>query len=131
MRHTTNGSHDADDLFAETRMSFGDHIEELRYYLIRAVVGFAIGMVASLAIAKPVLNVISAPVEREPFKYYERTAEQRMEEARKLSRGENDLPPLVLNLNVPTRPFVAAVAKELNLPGPKEPLLEPLEEGFA
>ena len=31
---------DPDDFFAETRMSFGDHIEDLRTHLWRAIKGF-------------------------------------------------------------------------------------------
>ena len=30
---------DPEDYFAETRMSFGDHIEELRWHLFRAIIG--------------------------------------------------------------------------------------------
>src|SRR4051794_35763200 len=43
---TTNGTpadsllpRDPDDFFVETRMSFGDHIEELRRYLWKAIAG--------------------------------------------------------------------------------------------
>jgi len=32
-------------MFADTRMSFGDHIEDLRTHLLRALKGFVIGMV--------------------------------------------------------------------------------------
>ncbi len=31
---------DPDDMFADTRMSFGEHIEDLRTHLLRAIYGF-------------------------------------------------------------------------------------------
>jgi sec-independent protein translocase protein TatC len=58
-----NAQPDADDLFADTRMSFGDHIEDLRTHLMRALIGFVVAMVLSIAIAKPVLQFIKAPIE--------------------------------------------------------------------
>ncbi len=39
---------DPDDMFADTRMSFGDHIEELRGHILRAVYGFLIAMVVCI-----------------------------------------------------------------------------------
>src|SRR5262249_29893699 len=67
---------DADDMFADTRMSFGDHIEELRHHLWRGIVGFLICLVGSLAIGKPVLRFIARPVEAELQRFYERRAER-------------------------------------------------------
>src|SRR5260370_41225088 len=55
---------DPEDLFADTRMSFGDHLEELGVHLWRAVVGFLIAMVLSFAIGKPAMyELIVRPVE--------------------------------------------------------------------
>jgi len=34
-----NQYNDSEDMFADTRMSFGDHIEELRTHLLRALAG--------------------------------------------------------------------------------------------
>ena len=36
---------DPEDMFSDTRMSFGDHLEDLRTHLWRAVKGFFIAMV--------------------------------------------------------------------------------------
>src|SRR5882762_10583854 len=60
---TRNGQPDADDLFADTRMSFGDHIEDLRKHLWRAVIGFFVAMVVSFSFSYYVLQFIKAPVE--------------------------------------------------------------------
>jgi sec-independent protein translocase protein TatC len=63
---------DPDDMFADTRMSFGDHIEDLRTHLWRALIGFGIGLVLSLFIGKPVLRFIAAPVEKELGLFYKK-----------------------------------------------------------
>jgi sec-independent protein translocase protein TatC len=68
---------DADDMFADTRMSIGDHIEDLRTHLIRAIKGFLVGMVIGLWPLGPwVLGIITAPVEKQLYEF----------EARKLKR---------------------------------------------
>lgn len=63
---------DPDDLFSDTRMSFGDHIEDLRSHLLRAVYGFLVAMVFGLFVGKYVLQFIASPVEAELGNYYER-----------------------------------------------------------
>ncbi len=45
-----------------TRMPFGDHLEELRRCLIRALIGLALGTILSLAFAKEILSFILRPV---------------------------------------------------------------------
>ncbi|HMC88306.1 MAG TPA: twin-arginine translocase subunit TatC, partial [Gemmataceae bacterium] len=63
---------DPDDMFADTRMSFGDHLEELRIHLWRAVIGFVIAMFLSFLIGKPVLyTFIIRPVEKQLQEFYE------------------------------------------------------------
>jgi sec-independent protein translocase protein TatC len=54
---------DPDDLFAHTRMSLGDHIEELRLALWRALQGFGVAVLVGIFIAEHALRFISAPVE--------------------------------------------------------------------
>jgi hypothetical protein len=88
----------SEDMFASTRMSFGDHLEELRWRLWRALLGFGLftGLVflldgvgyytgASIGIGKPVMDAISAPVEKKLVEFYDRRAEQI---ARKIQAGE-------------------------------------------
>lgn len=73
----SNGNpRDPDDFFAETRMSFGDHIEELRFRLFRAIAGFIVALIFSFFIGKPVLMYISAPVETELRAFYNRRLEK-------------------------------------------------------
>lgn len=73
-----------DDIFADTRMSFGDHIEELRRYLIRALLGVLVVLFGGLALdgigymvgvksigfARPLLEMITAPAEAQVRAFY-------------------------------------------------------------
>src|SRR5262245_15903375 len=87
MNHHTNGY--AEDLFANTRMSFGDHLEELRWHLWRALIGFGIIMAlvfvldgigwltdTPIGIGKPVMDFISRPVEQKLQQFYDRRVEK-------------------------------------------------------
>jgi sec-independent protein translocase protein TatC len=81
MATTTNGTPpDPDDFFAETRMSFGDHIEELRTHLWRAIKGFAVALFFSFFFGHYVVKLITAPVSRELDRYYDRRAKKIVEE---------------------------------------------------
>ena len=46
-----------DDPFNDTRMSLGDHIEELRKHLIRALLGFGVALVAGFFLSPMVLAI--------------------------------------------------------------------------
>ena len=59
-----------DDLFAHTRMSFGDHIEELRLRLFRAILGFLAALVIGLIVGQPMLEVIQAPIRTQLLEFY-------------------------------------------------------------
>jgi len=73
---------DPDDMFADTRMTFGEHIEDLRTHLMRAIKGFVLCMVACLFFAGHILTFITAPVDRELKEYYERYFQQRINKLR-------------------------------------------------
>lgn len=59
-----------EDFFAETRMSFGDHLEDLRTHLIRAVIGFAVAFIISIFASYYVLEFIKMPVEKALQEYH-------------------------------------------------------------
>jgi sec-independent protein translocase protein TatC len=75
-----------DDVFAHTRMSLGEHIEELRYRMIAAikwllfflVIGFILDSIGeavgneNLGIGRPMLKVITDPVETQAADFYYR-----------------------------------------------------------
>jgi sec-independent protein translocase protein TatC len=87
-------SHPSDDMFAESRMSFGDHLEELRGALWRSICGFGVAMILGFFIGPFALDFICTPVERELLHFYKR----RMD---KIKAGlENDDPKWVA-LNQP------------------------------
>src|SRR5262249_35682544 len=81
---------DPEDMFADTRMSFGDHIEELRTHLWRAIIGFlvimvmvfvldAVGTVLDrpyVGIGRPALLFIAKPVEDQLRAFYDRRVER-------------------------------------------------------
>ena len=53
-----------DDLFAATTMSFGDHLEELRVSLFKAVLGLILGFFVGLAFANWVVAYIQTPLKQ-------------------------------------------------------------------
>src|SRR3954469_6878712 len=81
---------DSDDLFADTRMSFGEHIEELRTHLIRAIKGlvlviamaFILDAVGSaldldwLGVGRPMMDLITKPVREQLKAFYDRRLEK-------------------------------------------------------
>jgi sec-independent protein translocase protein TatC len=75
---------DPEDLFADTRMSFGDHLEELRVHLWRAILGFLVAMVLSFAIGKPAMYAfIVRPVETQLDQFYKELQVKRANEVLK------------------------------------------------
>lgn len=79
-----------DDIFKDTRMSFGEHIEELRTRMLRALkwlmfflvfgfildgIGEALGK-PSIGVGKPVLKLITDPVEEQVRDFYNRRIER-------------------------------------------------------
>jgi sec-independent protein translocase protein TatC len=71
---------DPDDMFADTRMTFGEHIEDLRRHLIRAILGFCVALVVAFFIGKPVLRFIARPVERQLSEYWARYNQDKQNE---------------------------------------------------
>jgi sec-independent protein translocase protein TatC len=79
-----------DDIFADTRMTFGEHIEELRARLIKAifallvclVIGFILDGIGTtigepnFGVGKPMLDVITEPVETQVSDFYNRRNER-------------------------------------------------------
>jgi sec-independent protein translocase protein TatC len=77
-----------DDIFDDTRMSFGDHIEELRARLIRALAGLGICLIIgfvldgvgewigypNVGIGRPMMKVIVEPVESQARNFYRNRA---------------------------------------------------------
>jgi sec-independent protein translocase protein TatC len=79
-----------DDIFKDTRMSFGEHIEELRYRMFAAIkwllffliFGFVLDAIGealdkpNLGVGKPMLRIITDPVEQQVRDFYNRRNEK-------------------------------------------------------
>ncbi len=124
-----------DDPFARTRMPLGEHLEELRRRLWLALVGFgvivlgvfvvdAVGFATGwpVGVARPVMDLIAAPVERSLQDFYDRRVE---EVVRSLQQGDpaalaadqaRDVP-----IDLDADELARAVAPALGLPGPADP----------
>ena len=58
------------DLFSKSTMSFGDHLEELRTCLFRAVVGIILGFLVGLIFANQIVVFIQGPLTKALKEYY-------------------------------------------------------------
>ncbi|HEY7159081.1 MAG TPA: twin-arginine translocase subunit TatC [Gemmataceae bacterium] len=78
---SSNGTpRDPEDFFADTRMTFGDHLEDLRLHLWRAVAGFGVAVFLSFFIGKAAVEFITAPVRQQLRAFYNRRVEKTMKE---------------------------------------------------
>src|SRR5262245_41517423 len=73
----------SEDLFEHTKMSFWDHIEELRMHMWKAIVGFFVGMVLGLFVGDWMVKVIAHPVEVELAKFHAEHRKRVMEDLAK------------------------------------------------
>jgi len=89
---------DPEDIFKDTRMSFGDHIEELRSHMLRAIYGFVIGMAVALIFAKWVFAIITGPVEAQLMVFYNHRVEK---VAKELEEGNSQYKELNLPKEMP------------------------------
>jgi sec-independent protein translocase protein TatC len=82
-----------DDLFQESTMTFGEHLEELRACLFKSVLGLVIGACIGLALGQPVMRFIQFPLESALQKFYaEKTAEKVQKELDQLRKAGYALP---------------------------------------
>ncbi|MDG2380147.1 MAG: twin-arginine translocase subunit TatC [Pirellulaceae bacterium] len=59
-----------EDLFEPSKMTFGEHLEELRVCLVRALIGLAIGFLIGLLFAGAVVRKIEVPLKSALDKFY-------------------------------------------------------------
>ena len=126
---------DPDDMFADTRMTFGEHIEDLRSHLLRAIYGFLIGFVIALPLGKPVLRYIAKPVEEQLRQFNERYIDAKAAEAREeLASGRlESLPPIPFKIDVNIDDLVEVFRGRLGLPpeaAEKKPVLDKMQPGI-
>jgi len=68
-----------DDLFAETTMTFGEHLEELRSCLWKALIGLMFGTIIGFFLGDAVVAAIAHPLKVALKKYYRSTATKEYE----------------------------------------------------
>ena len=73
---------DPEDLFSDSRMSFGDHIEDLRHVFVAGLVRFRCGHVDQPVLGKYVLQIIVVPVEDQLNRFEEKTLDMEMDKKR-------------------------------------------------
>lgn len=71
-----------DDPFADIRMALGDHIEELRLRLWKALAGFGIAFALGFFLSPSVLQFLAAPVDRALARFHQRRLERLTERLR-------------------------------------------------
>ena len=51
-----------DDLFENSTMTFGEHLEELRQCLVRAIIALGVGLAVGLTVANEVVRYVAVPL---------------------------------------------------------------------
>ncbi|MGC3967688.1 MAG: twin-arginine translocase subunit TatC [Pirellulales bacterium] len=65
-----------EDLFTETTMTFGEHLEELRVCLWRALIGLVLGTIIGLFLGNKMVELIERPLTIALKDYYQTSAEK-------------------------------------------------------
>ena len=76
-RKRTRQAYD-EDLFKGTTMTFGEHLEELRMCLFKALVGLVAGFLIGLALAGPVLRQVERPLKVALRTYYQAQSQKNL-----------------------------------------------------
>ena len=69
-----------DDLFTDSTMTFGEHLEELRRALILSLGGMFVGFLLGLAVATQVVEAIKKPLQSALETFYKERAVQKLED---------------------------------------------------
>jgi sec-independent protein translocase protein TatC len=67
-----------EDIFKDSTMTFGEHLEELRVCLFRAVAGLFVGLIIGLVVGKYVVRFIERPLTNALGTYYEEQTWERV-----------------------------------------------------
>jgi len=68
-----------EDIFKESTMTFGEHLEELRVCLFRAVAGLFVGLVFGLVVGRYVVEFIQTPLTHALTRYYQEDSLERVD----------------------------------------------------
>jgi sec-independent protein translocase protein TatC len=67
-----------EDLFADSTMTFGEHLEELRIRLWKAILGLIGGIIIGMLLGGHVVNFIQRPLTNALANYYQRKTEEKI-----------------------------------------------------
>ena len=95
----------SDDLFEQSSMSFGDHLEELRRALVKACLWLALGTAIGLVFSDRVVKFISEPFRAELKKFYLSQVSQRYEKVNKTKPPPELLEWMIHHEVIPKRIF--------------------------
>lgn len=109
---------DPEDMFNDTRMTVGEHIEDLRNHLFRAGYALILGILVSLLFADYMVKLIVKPVEDQLLEYWKKFYDEKKEEILEaLKNGQKihdqDVPMPKIHLDL------LELARKLNLPTDK------------
>ena len=65
-----------ENLFRDTTMTFGEHLEELRRCLFRALLGLAAGFVLGLVLGGPIVSYIQKPLKDALTRFYQKQSKE-------------------------------------------------------
>jgi sec-independent protein translocase protein TatC len=102
----TSRNSSSEDMFADTRMSFGEHIEDLRRHLIRGLLGFIVALCISFTFGNFVVAWIKAPIKEQLNEFY---AHRAASAVKKAEEGDSRLQ----KLNQPIETTITVPKKEL------------------
>ncbi len=146
MALSSNQFDDPEDIFKDSRMSFGDHIEELRSRLVKALIGLVICMFIgfildsigkslewdNFGVGRPMLRIIADPVETQVRDFYaQRTEKSRkklpvertsVEEAKELEKRVREAGGSLLVLTQAEREKLRGAPRDMPMILPTEPL---------
>ena len=69
-----------EDLFRESTMTFGEHLEEFRSCLFKALLWLVAGFLAGLVVARPVVHFIQGPIEGALTEHYKNAAIEKLKQ---------------------------------------------------
>jgi len=67
-----------EDIFKDSTMTFGEHLEELRVCLFRAVAGLVLGLIVGLTVGRYVVEFIQTPLTNALTRYYQEDTLERV-----------------------------------------------------
>lgn len=119
---------DPEDMFNDTRMSFGDHLEDLRAHLLRAIKGFIIGMIIGIwPLGQYALGIIVNPVEEQLNAFEDRKITQDNKKTKdKIDAGGLVLPPFRTAIRIHRKDLEYLLKGE----EPEQTVLDIMNAGF-